>query len=505
VPSIDKECNVNRRNFCKTTVAAAVAFSFQQKLVLAAMAEEGADVSADIKAVTGNGEERLLQQSAVQDFADSLRGNLLMPGSEAYDDARLILNAAFNQFPAMVVQPYSAADVSTAVRFAAENNLLTAVKCGGHAFAGTSSCDGGLQIDLSKMRWVQVDPQRRIARISGGSLLGELDFETMAHGLATTAGSVSHTGVGGLTLGGGFGRLGRKFGLSIDNVLSVDVVTADGQLRRASATDNPDLFWAVRGGGGNFGVATAFEFQLHEQDREVISGSYYFPFEQAQQILEFGAEFAAQAPDELSVGSFIGAFPPDAEPRVNLSVVYSGDHAKAEALLAPIEKAGTMVSNTVKTWDYVALQKSGDFNDPRANGAHMASGFVKALNGEVFRDVLSSFEPNPKRATWTIFTHGGGAIGRVAPDATAFVHRDKPHSILSLVGWRAGVDPSADIAYHRQAHQAWKHHTSGFYTNDLADETQAEVDATYGSNHPRLVQVKNQYDPANMTRQTFSA
>ena len=489
---------MNRRHFVKSSVAAAVALSFHQKLVFAQMADAEAEVAANIEAMTGQGEEILLQRSAVQDLSDSIRGNVLLPGGEAYDDARLLLNAAYDQYPALVVQPYSSADVSAAVQFAAENQLLTAVKCGGHAFAGTSSCDKGIQIDLSKMRWVRVDPQRRRAWISGGSLLGELDFETMSHGLATTAGSVSHTGVGGLTLGGGFGRLGRKFGLSIDNVLSADVVTADGQLRRASATENPDLYWALRGGGGNFGVVTAFEFQLYEQDRQVISGSYSFPWEEAQQVLEFGAEYAAQAPDDLLVTLFIGAFPPEAQPIVSISVVYSGDPDKADALFAPIEKAGTVVRNTVKTWDYVALQKSGDFDDPRANGAHMASGFVDSLNGEVFRDVLGSFEPNPNRATWVIFTHGGGVIGRVAPEATAFVHRDKPHSILSLVGWRAGQDPAADIAYNRQAHQAWKHHTDGFYTNDLADETQAEINATYGANHTRLVEVKNQYDPANL-------
>ena len=491
---------MNRRHFVKSSVAAAVALSFHQKLVLAQMADAEAGIASNVEAITLQGEEILLQQSAVQELSGSIRGNVLLPGGEAYDEARLLLNAAFNKYPALVVQPYSAADVSRAVQFATQNSLLTAVKCGGHAFSGTSSCNMGMQIDLSKMRWVRVDPQRGTAWISGGSLLGELDFETMAHGLATTAGSVSHTGVGGLTLGGGFGRLGRKYGLSIDNVLSADVVTADGQLRRASPSENPDLYWAIRGGGGNFGVVTAFEFQLHEQDRQVISGSYSFPWEEALQVLEFGAEYAAQAPDELAVAMFIGAFPPEAKPVVSISVVYSGDPDKAEALLAPIEKAGTVVRNTVKTWDYVALQKSGDYDDPRANGAHMASGFVRSLNGEIFRDVLSSFEPNPNRATWVIFTHGGGAIERVAPQATAFVHRDKPHSIISLVGWRAGQDPTADIAYHRKAAQAWKQHTDGFYTNDLADETQAEINSSYGVNLARLVEVKNQYDPTNLFR-----
>lgn len=499
-PGLNQERDVNRRHFVKSSLAAAVALSFHQKLALAQAADAKSGVAADIEAITGQGEETLLRRSAVQELSDSIRGNVLLPGGKAYDDARLLLNAAFDQHPALVVQPYSSADVSAAVRFASENQLLTAVKCGGHSFAGISSCDKGIQIDLSKMRWVRVDPQRRRAWISGGSLLGELDFETMSHGLATTAGSVSHTGVGGLTLGGGFGRLGRKFGMSIDNVLSADVVTADGRLRRASATENPDLYWAIRGGGGNFGVVTAFEFQLHEQDRQVISGSYSFPWKEAQQVLEFGAEYAARAPDDLNVSLFIGAFPPDAQPVVSISVVYSGDPNKADALFAPIEKAGTVVRNTVKAWDYVALQKSGDYDDPRANGAHMATGFVRSLNGDVIRDVLSSFEPKPDRATWVIFTHGGGAIGRVTPEATAFVHRDKQHSILSLVGWRSGQDPARDIAYNRQAYQAWKHHTDGFYTNDLADETQAEIDANYGANHARLVEVKNKYDPENLFR-----
>jgi hypothetical protein len=227
VPRINQECDVNRRHFVKSSIAAAVTLSFHQKLVLAQMADAETKVAANIEALTGQGEEILLQASAVQELSDSIRGNVLLPGGEAYNDARLLLNAAYDQYPALVVQPYSSADVSAAVQFAADNRLLTAVKCGGHAFAGTSSCDKGIQIDLSKMRWVRVDPQRRRAWISGGSLLGELDFETMSHGLATTAGSVSHTGVGGLTLGGGFGRLGRKFGLSIDNVLSADVVAAD--------------------------------------------------------------------------------------------------------------------------------------------------------------------------------------------------------------------------------------------------------------------------------------
>jgi len=489
---------MNRRHFVRTSLAAAVAVSFHRELALAAMAE-GTAVSADIKAVTGDGGEVLLKQSAVQELADSLRGRVALPGSEAYESARLLLNPRVNKYPALVVQPLGAADVRAAVQFARQENLLTAVKCGGHSLIGVSSCDGGLQIDLSTLRHVRVDPVRRTAWVAGGSLLGDMDFETMAHGLVTTAGSVSHTGVGGLTLGGGFGRLARKFGLSIDNVLSVDIVTADGRLRRASADENPDLYWAVRGGGGNFGVVTAFEFQLHPTDREVISGSFGFPFEQARQVFTFAGEYAREIPDELQIVPFIGAFPGN-DPIVNLSIVYSGPPEKADALLAPIEKAGTVVRNSVKTWDYVALQKSGDLDDLRANGASNKSGFVEHLTPDLARDITESFEPHPGRATWMACGQSGGAINRVPYGATAFTHRDVGHNLLSFVGWPIGTDEREHLAYIRNQWKAVEPYIVGFYINDLADETQAQIDANWGANLERLVQVKNKYDPTNLFR-----
>src|SRR6056297_1183476 len=260
---------MNRRRFIRSSLAAAIAASLPQWNVLAeSLLHSPTSVPADIDALTGDGAEITLKRAAVQELSDSLRGRLLLPGGEAYDQARWLLNAEYDKHPAFVVQPTGAADVQNTVNFARENNLLLAVKCGGHAAAGTSSCDKGMQIDLSQLRNARVDRNARTARIAGGSLLGDLDHESMAYGLVTTAGTVSHTGVGGLTLGGGFGRLGRRFGLTIDNLRSVDIVTADGQLLRASANENPDLFWGVRGGGGNFGVVTAFEFQLHPMNRE---------------------------------------------------------------------------------------------------------------------------------------------------------------------------------------------------------------------------------------------
>lgn len=490
---------MNRRHFVQSSLAAAVALSFHQRLVHAALVG-GGEVSADIQAVTGDGREVTLARAAVQELADSLRGNVVLPGSEAYENARLLLNPRVNRYPALVVQPQVPTDVCKAVAFAGQENLITAVKCGGHSFRGDSSCDGGMQIDLSRLRGVRVDPAGRTAWVSGGSLLGDLDVEAMAHGLVTTAGSVSHTGVGGLTLGGGFGRLARRFGLSIDNLLSVDIVTADGELRRASADENPDLYWGVRGGGGNFGVVTAFEFQLHPMDREVISGSYGFPFEQARQVFEFAGEFAAEAPDVLQVVPFIGAFPGN-DPVCNLSIVYSGPHDRADALLAPIEKAGTVVRNSLKAWDYVALQKSGDNDDPRANGAYIKSGFVNQVTPDIVRDLVETFEPHPGRATWMAFGHSGGAIGRVPYGATAFTNRDAGHDMLSFVGWPINTgDGGEHVEYVNRQWKVLEPYTIGFYVNDLANETQAQVDANYGENLARLVQVKNQYDPTNLFR-----
>jgi hypothetical protein len=491
---------VNRRQFCKTSIAAAVAVSFHRELVLAAMADSGSSVPADVLAVTGDGAEVTLTRSAVQELADSLRGTVALPGSEAYEQARLLLNPRINKYPALVVQPLVPTDVSKAVAFARQENLLTAVKCGGHSFRGDSACDGGMQIDLSRLRGVRVDPVRHTAWVEGGSLLGDLDAEAMAQGLVTTAGSVSHTGVGGLTLGGGFGRLARRFGLSIDNLLAVDIVTADGVLRHVSADENPDLFWGVRGGGGNFGVVTAFEFQLHPMDREVISGSYGFRFEEARQIIEFAGEFAAEAPDDLQVVPFIGAFPGN-DPIVNLSIVYSGPHDRADALLAPMEKAGTVIRNSIKTWDYVALQKSGDYTDPRANGAYIKSGFVDHITPDLARDLVETFTPNPNRATWMALGQCGGAIRQVPYGATAFTNRDANHDLLSFVGWPFGAgDGSEHVAYIQEQWKVMEPYVDGFYVNDLANETQAQIDAKYGANLERLVQVKNTYDPTNLFR-----
>ena len=292
---------MDRRRFLRNSLASAVAASLPARDGLAALLGPTAKVAGDIEAMTGDGGEVTLGRAAVQELADSLRGNLLLPGHDAYEQARHVINASIDKHPALIVQCKGVADVRKAVDFARESSLLTAVKCGGHSHSGKSTCNGGLMIDLSTFRQVQVDPKAKIAHVSGGSLLGDMDHETMAFGLVTTAGTVSHTGVGGLTLGGGFGRLARRYGLTIDNVRGFEIVTPDGQFRRANASENPDLYWALKGGGGNFGIVTAFEFQLHEMNRTVIGGIVGFPMSEAKQILEFYADYSLEAPDELGL------------------------------------------------------------------------------------------------------------------------------------------------------------------------------------------------------------
>ena len=256
-------------------------------------------VDADIDAVTGDGASVTLKRAAVQELGESLRGNLLLPGHPPTTTRGACSTPRSASSRRSSSSRAARPTFADAVDFARESSLLVAVKCGGHSHSGKSTCDGGLMIDLCLMRGVRVDPAERIAYVSGGSLLGDLDNETMQFGLVTSAGTVSHTGVAGLTLGGGFGRVARRFGLSLDNVRAVDIVTADGELRHASAEENPELYWGVRGGGGNFGVVTTFEFELHPMQREVVGGNIAFPFSQARQLLDFYAEYEASAPDEM--------------------------------------------------------------------------------------------------------------------------------------------------------------------------------------------------------------
>jgi FAD/FMN-containing dehydrogenase len=490
---------MNRRHFCQGSIAAAVAASLSGGQAFASVLQALTQVTSNINAITGDGADVVLEKAAVQELGDSLRGNLLLTGSEAYDKARRVLNKSIDKYPALIVQPSGVADIQSAVTFARERDLLVAVKCGGHSFSGKSTCDGGMQIDLTHVRGVRVDPRTRIAYVEGGSHLADLDHEAMAQGLVTTAGTVSHTGVGGLTLGGGFGRVGRRFGLALDNVKAVDIVTADGQFRHASAEENPDLYWGVRGGGGNFGVVTSFEFALHPMQRTIVGGEVVFPIERTKDVLKLYAEMSANVPDDLYM-DYILLAPPAADGVAMIHVCYSGPENKADKVLAPLKKLGEPLANTIKAMDYVAVQKSFDNSDPRTGGDYMKSGFTSRISEGLIVALAEYFEPHPERLSWLFFQHAGGAIGRVDPDATAFAHRYASHALGAVATWNPGVDPAPHFAYVRQYWKELEPHTRGWYTNEIADEAQKVVNANYQGNFDRLLKVKDEYDPTNLFR-----
>lgn len=493
---------MKRRTFVRSSLAAAVAASLSTRRSMAALYQEAPQAPPDVDAITGAGSEITLRGKDIADLAARMRGRLMLPGDDGYDEARLILNPSFDKRPALIAQPTGTADVRAAVDFARDHdNLLLAVKCGGHSASGKSTCDGGMQIDLSAFRDVRVDPGARKARVTGGSLLGQLDHESMAYDLVVTMGTVSHTGVGGLVTGGGFGRVARHFGLSVDSLTAVDVVTADGQFRRASKDENPDLYWGVRGGGGNFGIVTSFEFALHPMQRRVVGGNIMFPIAKAPEALSTFAAYHPEMPDALDLGFMVVLPPGGADGTVGFFACWSGPEAEAERALAPIYGIGTPVSDGIEAVDYVALQRSGDIDDPRARASYLKSGFILDMPADLISAIVEGIEGHPARSTAVFLQSSGGAIGRVSNDATAFAHRDVLGNLLCSVGWRYGDDPSQHIQWIKRYWTHLEPFTKGFYTNDAElDAGAAEINANWRKNYDRLVQIKNEYDPGNLFR-----
>jgi len=490
---------MKRRDFLNSSLLAA---AVTVPGIRTAYAVVGTSQVADLAAITGDGREITLRGADIRDLAAKMRGQLLIAGDNGYDKARLVLNPSYDKHPALIAQPTGAADVQSAVSFARAHSLLVAVKCGGHSHSGQSTCDKGLMIDLSSFRGVRVDPKARRAWVDGGTLLGEVDHETAAHGLVAPLGTVSHTGVGGLTLGGGFGRLARKFGMSIDNLESADVVTADGQLRHASAKENADLFWAVRGGGGNFGVVTNFEFRLHPMRREVIAGTVSYPIARAREVLGMYSDYALSAPDELYMDPALSAPPGGAPGNISIEVCYCGPTQSAEAALAPIRKLGNPERDTIKAKDYVLLQRMNDSGDSRSIGSYLKGGFISQVPDKLVSAIVDGFEPNPGRMTVLFFQHCGGASSRQAEGATAFAQRDSIANMMTVAGWRQGIDePAAHMDAARRYWKTLEPFSRGFYVNDLSREaTASDINANYRGNHQRLVKIKQTYDPTNLFR-----
>ena len=490
---------MKRRDFLHASLLAAATTTAGIRAAYAVVATD--KTIADVAAVTGDGVAITLRGTEIRELARQMQGTVLIAGDEGYETARQVMNPSIDRRPALIAQPKSVADVQAVVKFARAHGVLLAVKCGGHSASGQSTCDRGMMIDLQNLRGVRVDPQKRRVWVQGGTLLGQVDGECLPHGLVTPLGTVSHTGVGGLTLGGGFGRLARRFGLAIDNLESVDIVSADGKLHHASAKDNPDLFWAVRGGGGNFGIVTTFEFRLHPFDGKVIAGGISFPFDRARDVLNMYADYVGSAPDELYLDPALVIPPGGGAGNLYLEVCYSGAPANLETALAPIRKLGTPASDDLRPVAYIDAQRANDTGDNRAIASYLKGGFVSNFTRELAGAIVDNVVGDPNRTTILFFQHCGGATNRVAEEATAFAQRDCLANMMAVSAWRTGTEARPHMEATRKYWAALEPFTRGFYVNDLAREvTAGEINANYRGNYPRLVQVKSKYDPSNLFR-----
>ena len=433
----------------------------------------------------------------VQTFAENLRGALLEPGDPGYDEARKVWNGMIDRRPALIARCAGAADVLASVRFAQENGLEVAVRGGGHSFPGLSVGDGGLMIDLSPMKGISVDPARRTALAEAGVLWGEIDHETQAFGLAVTGGQITHTGIAGLTLGGGLGWLMRKHGLTCDNLISVQIVTADGQFLKASAEENAELFWGVRGGGGNFGIVTSFEYQLHPVGPMVFGGLVTYPLAEAHQVLTGYRESVKDSPEELvTVAAFLTL--PDGDPSVGIFISHVGDLADAEKDTRPLRTLGTVTMDQVGPLPYTALQTIFDAGNAPGQRYYMKSSFLNDLPDALIATAADEYSRVPSAGSVTIFVQMGGAVSQVERDATAFYHRDVTFSTTTFSVWNDPQEDEANIGWARGMSDALSPHFSGgVYVNELGVDHEERIRSAYESSYERLVALKNKYDPTN--------
>ncbi len=451
-------------------------------------------------AVGNKGAKIILSEAAVADFQKSFRGKVVLPTSADYDGARKVWAPWIDRKPAIIAKVSSTADVQAALQFAKSNDLLTAIRCGGHSNAGHGMCDGGLVIDLSGLKGAEVDPTKKTIRLAGGSLLGDLDRNAAPHKLATTAGVVSHTGVGGLATGQGQGRLARKFGLTIDNNLGVEMALLDGRIVKANAKENPDLFWAIRGGGGNFGIVTQFEFQLHDYDGIIATFSYTYPAEKAKDVMKLYLDMFASAPPELTISAGVGTSE-RGETTASFSGTYIGTKEACERLLAPVKALGTPLNSRVDQMEYVRLQSIADGALLSDRFAYNRGGYFSKVDQKLF-DAMIEYQIKAKvPRTGARFGLQGGAISKVAESATAFADRDGVHQASLDVNWMANgnYDVAAGIKHLRDLWALLEpQSTHGFYLNTMTDDdTQDRVRKSYRGNYAKLQAIKAKYDPTN--------
>ncbi len=482
---------MNRRQFCRSAVASGITAAFFTGCNR--RAPDATAVDTNIPAISLDGAQMELDKAAVKELGESLSGPVMLSGHPQYDTARTIWNGMHDKRPALIARCIDSNDVSKAVSFARDHNLLLAVRGGGHSWPGKSVCDGGLMIDLSQMNTVTVDATARRASAGGGALLNGLDSATLEHGLVTTTGVVSHTGVGGYTLGGGFGRLNRKYGLTIDNLMGATIVTADGQVRRISADNEPDLFWAIRGGGGNFGVVTEFEYRLHPFDRNVLSGSILWPIAQARDVLEHYAEAAAGYSDEMYIGPVMARLP-DVGDVIIMDVVYNGDPARGEKELAPLRAVSEPVVDGVEVQDHMVMQTSNDVVFGHGIRSYAKNGMVREWSQGLVDALVDSYNPKLFLANHV----AGGAVKRVGELDTAFPHRNAEIMLVFASGWTDAEQDEDMIAETRALYRAVEPYMGGYYDNIEFDRDAAT--GNYGPSYERLSKVKAKFDPGNLFR-----
>ncbi|MDA1129314.1 MAG: FAD-binding oxidoreductase [Chloroflexi bacterium] len=456
----------------------------------------------ELLAATLSGQEPTLSEVIIDEFKKSLRGELLSPDDLDYDEARSLWNGNVDKRPALIAICDGVADVINCVNFARNNNVLISVRGGGHSFPSTSVANDGLVIDLSNMDGIRVDPVRRTARAEGGVKWGAFDHATQAFGLATTGGTNTDTGIAGLTLGGGHGWLGGKHALALDNLISVDIVTADGQLRIASEDENPDLFWAVRGGGGNFGVVTSFEYRL-QPVTTLLAGMIIYPIEKAPEVIRFYRDFTLNTPDEFTSWCVMMA-DPDGNRVCVIVPCYNGPIAEGEAYIKPLRELGTPIADLVGPMNYEDLQALTDAALVPGRQYYEKSHFMKEISDEAIDLMVEHFAESTAALPVILLQQVGNAVLRVANDATAYSHRDGVYNCLIIPVWD---DPGETEIHRKWCRDLWEalepYGTGGIYVNNIGreeDDSEALVRSSYGSNYLRLAEIKKQFDGDNLFR-----
>jgi FAD/FMN-containing dehydrogenase len=451
----------------------------------------------------------VIQATSVAKLNENFKGEILLPGDDGYDSARKIWNGMFDKKPAIITRCINTNDVKIAVDFARDQNLLVSVKGGGHNSAGNAVCDDGIMIDLSLMRQVTVDQHNRTARVEGGALFSDVDAGTQQYGMAVPGGIVSHTGVGGLTLGGGFGWISRSHGFSIDNLLSAEVVTADGRVVIASPQENPDLFWGIRGGGGNFGIVTSFNFRCHEIGTEVYSGLIIKKFEDARKYMQFHREYVRTLPDGMTAWMVVRHAPPlpflpqevHGELVVVVPFVWLGDPLKGEELIQPIREATQSHGEAIGMNPWVGWQSGFDALNDHGARNYWKSHHLQDLSDDCIDQIIEFGGKMPSKECEVFIPHMEGAPGRIPAGATAFSHRSTPFVLNIHTRWQAAEEDANAIAWARDFHHATEPFARGVYVNFLSDEGEDRVKDAYTKEvWDRLVAVKNKYDPYNLFR-----